>query len=74
MRTDPDKCDPDVFESGTIIEIRALSKTEAEGRLKWLRTKFPTWRIDWHYAAGHAVFRALPAQLKAPDNGARVTE
>lgn len=55
-------CDPEVFESGAVLEHAAMSAEQAEARCAELRAEYPGYRIDWHYVYERAVFKALAPQ------------
>lgn len=54
-------CDPEVFSNGVSIGLFEMPKEKAESLCEALR-QATGYKIDWHYLAGRAHIKALPAE------------
>ena len=54
-----DRCDREIFERGTVIAIFQMPKVAMEALVAKVRGYLPNVRIDWHYAGGRALVKAL---------------
>lgn len=54
-------CDPEVFSNGVSLGLFEMPKEKAESLCEALRLA-TGYKIDWHYFAGRAHIKALPAE------------
>jgi hypothetical protein len=52
-------CKKAVYQHGEVMFIEPMPAIEAERIVRSLRERWPGWWVDWHYAAGRAVFKKL---------------
>lgn len=52
-------CRKDVFRRGKVLFIETIPMEVAERKVRRLRRLCPGYFVDWHYFAGHAVFKKL---------------
>ena len=63
----PDRCDPDIEQRGTVFHVfEPMTNEEANELCQKIEDANPMWRVDWHRARGRIVIKYLEKENDTP--------